>query len=501
MSITESSPLDPSSFIRWHLRMYSREAVSRTYAHNVGGLIRASTSKFLGRDFSNTFFYLAVDKAGKVVRHGPLPLNPASLKEVFGSPSDPALTLKLRLMWMRHNPDMESSDNGEAAAGVIKWLAEELGVSPLFFDSALFGVDPLPMGLVPQEDSEPSPLTNSINGVYSSGSPGEIATIWFAHRLDKTLSTYIVDNGSSRMMSQIVRPIITGAFQLPFLGIDSMILNDDHLYNVVFSRELDEAHSWARDLGGEGSFGVEQYNKLVDHYDKLHNIDLLFADMEVVVRMLKHIADSRVSLTLQNPERWSDPTSPVKWTRVPIETSLTITNLESQLSTRRSAVASNLRTLTGMMNTRIAMTSSQLAADTRKDSSSMTTIALMTMFFLPGAFVAAFFSIDLMGYDEDGNLYFSRHTWIFFVVTVLLTALVFGVWHYHHGGGWRPLRARVKKLAVRQGSPTRLSPIPEAMSVSSGVSPDPSRPHVADPEKGFVARKKKDHVAVDISGI
>ena len=83
-------------------------------------------------------------------------------------------------------------------------------------------------------------------------------------------------------------------------------------------------------------------------------------------------------------------------------------------------------------NIEIANTSREIASATLRDSSSMITIATMTMLFLPGTFVSAILSMAFFnnGTDTSGQptLTVLPQWWIFPVATIPLTLLVFGLW-------------------------------------------------------------------------
>lgn len=67
-----------------------------------------------------------------------------------------------------------------------------------------------------------------------------------------------------------------------------------------------------------------------------------------------------------------------------------------------------------------------LAAKAKRDASSMKTVAIMTMAFLPATFFAAVFSMPSLEWDKPGVV-----TWsfaVYWALTVPVTALVFGIW-------------------------------------------------------------------------
>ncbi|KAL8848050.1 MAG: hypothetical protein Q9221_006910 [Calogaya cf. arnoldii] len=101
-------------------------------------------------------------------------------------------------------------------------------------------------------------------------------------------------------------------------------------------------------------------------------------------------------------------------------------------------------------NLEIANLTSKIARDAQRDSSSMITIAAVTMVFLPGTFISAIFSMAFFnaGTDENGKatLEVSPLVWYFPAITVPLTVLVLGVWEI-----WR--RKRQAKLVPADKQP------------------------------------------------
>ncbi|KAL8314255.1 hypothetical protein RB593_008068 [Gaeumannomyces tritici] len=70
----------------------------------------------------------------------------------------------------------------------------------------------------------------------------------------------------------------------------------------------------------------------------------------------------------------------------------------------------------------------EIAFDTKRDSQHMRSIALLTMVFLPGTFLASVFSMTFFDWKEGASV--SEYIWIYFVIAILLTLIVIGVWWY-----------------------------------------------------------------------
>ncbi|KAI7912838.1 hypothetical protein M0657_002226 [Pyricularia oryzae] len=86
-------------------------------------------------------------------------------------------------------------------------------------------------------------------------------------------------------------------------------------------------------------------------------------------------------------------------------------------------------------------TNLEIALETKRDSKHMRSIALLTMVFLPGTFLAAIvwptllqtvFSMDFFEWnaDDQGLAKVSRYIWLYFIITFLLTLGTLGLWWY-----------------------------------------------------------------------
>ena len=76
------------------------------------------------------------------------------------------------------------------------------------------------------------------------------------------------------------------------------------------------------------------------------------------------------------------------------------------------------------INIEVAKASKELAEAARKDSSSMKTVAVLTMAFLPATFLAALFSVPSLGWDEHKPEKFT----IYWVCVIPVTIVTFALW-------------------------------------------------------------------------
>ncbi|KAE9376117.1 hypothetical protein N431DRAFT_333189, partial [Stipitochalara longipes BDJ] len=84
-------------------------------------------------------------------------------------------------------------------------------------------------------------------------------------------------------------------------------------------------------------------------------------------------------------------------------------------------------TLGNKLSARISEQSRDIARESKRDSSAMKAIAVLTMFFLPGTFFAAFFAMPLFDWGSSSSAG-GHKLWIYWATTVPATILVLVVW-------------------------------------------------------------------------
>ncbi|KAK4165482.1 hypothetical protein QBC43DRAFT_351052 [Cladorrhinum sp. PSN259] len=97
--------------------------------------------------------------------------------------------------------------------------------------------------------------------------------------------------------------------------------------------------------------------------------------------------------------------------------------LESRVKNQSSVLFSFLTHQDSMINLQVANASRDLAEAARRDGSSMKTIAVLTMAFLPATFVAAWFAVPNMGWDTKDNLMLIYWAWV-----ISITFATFILW-------------------------------------------------------------------------
>ncbi|PTB81159.1 hypothetical protein M440DRAFT_63201 [Trichoderma longibrachiatum ATCC 18648] len=83
------------------------------------------------------------------------------------------------------------------------------------------------------------------------------------------------------------------------------------------------------------------------------------------------------------------------------------------------------------LNLEIAGEQRRIAHASKRDSTAMKTISLMGALFLPGTYLASVFSMTFFNFDADADPVISNWLWVYFVITIPVTALIVGFWLWY----------------------------------------------------------------------
>ncbi|KAF2099787.1 hypothetical protein NA57DRAFT_75292 [Rhizodiscina lignyota] len=128
--------------------------------------------------------------------------------------------------------------------------------------------------------------------------------------------------------------------------------------------------------------------------------------------------------------------------------SFILETLKHEVTGASPRIESQQTTLDGETNIIIANNSYLAAEEARRDSASMKTIAVVTLVFLPGTFVAAIFSMSMFqwisqGGGSDSSQVLSGWFWLYWAVTVPLTVVILIVWIIWYR--WTDKRYKVRR--------------------------------------------------------
>lgn len=99
------------------------------------------------------------------------------------------------------------------------------------------------------------------------------------------------------------------------------------------------------------------------------------------------------------------------------------------------------------VNISLAETSATIAQESKKDSSSMKAIAVLTMCFLPGTFLATIFAMPLFNWDGNGLPVIKDGFRYYWAIAIPLTVLVLAMWAIAMLLPWRMWLRKMRKRA------------------------------------------------------
>ena len=86
-------------------------------------------------------------------------------------------------------------------------------------------------------------------------------------------------------------------------------------------------------------------------------------------------------------------------------------------------------------------TNTLIAMKTNDDSSSMRTIAALTMVYLPGTFISSIFGMAFFD-SENGSFFVLKKWWLYLAITVPLTLVTVGLWRF-----WETIKDRAGEFS------------------------------------------------------
>ncbi|KAK5167660.1 uncharacterized protein LTR77_007359 [Saxophila tyrrhenica] len=169
------------------------------------------------------------------------------------------------------------------------------------------------------------------------------------------------------------------------------------------TKYVDEYHNTWRHLWEGGTSYIEEMREKIEQQTRYAK--QVHLDLEVIPRRIKNQSKAIFNFIAQRDNAL---------------------NIELAKSSRKIAEESRRDNL---LNIEIAKATAQVAEETRQDSAAMKTIAILTLTFLPGTAVASFFSMEMFNWRPGpGEQIASPYLWVFFVVTIPITALVYVIW-------------------------------------------------------------------------
>ncbi|KAF6755900.1 hypothetical protein DFP72DRAFT_810951, partial [Ephemerocybe angulata] len=333
----------------------------------------------------------------------------------------------------------------------IEYLIKSLGVCPVFLSSvttvhwlldtgnALFKTFTV--------NKENKRVLSSIHGFFRYSDCGRPAHIWFQHNLLERRSTYLMHDCPERVKTTIKKwaesPDDRRNLLRP-LAVDSLIIDDatwawskgvvesaekllkyEHYSKEENAERIDEAVHYLYSLSQHFHILQEELNGTVEQLDYLLKVHELLSVSSASIP-LASVEDSLrfIRSRTHNWHRWVN-----NWKE---RTEIRI-HLFFNLSTQKD----------NAVNMSVAQLTSEIATETYKDSSSMITIAALTLVFLPGTFTSGLFSMPFM---QQAVINSGAGWRLYLEVTLPLTLVVLVVWN-----SWRLYRNKQQPGGLQIG--------------------------------------------------
>ncbi|KAF6754127.1 hypothetical protein DFP72DRAFT_1068956 [Ephemerocybe angulata] len=429
--------------------------------------------------FPTTFHLLEVGRTSKETLNiqKNLPLRVESLESHLRDVSNGGSQAPiLRVLWLVQGKD-HAKLNVPSAPDVVAWMGQKLGVSPLFMDTLFTQQPPIPLSKLsewPRGYTAPGLGIDKLAGVYRVANGN---CVWFRHEFPREpdgarVSTYVVsgkyvhaDLFLNERVHYVHHAIPRRSGLTEFMAVD-LLLNDNTMlgtdintYYSDLTKSLSSLGDASEQIPGLVPIDPNRRKHLYTSLNKAYKALGVVGsqcDLQVeVIKLLKQLAVAYSYLysegAVQEQRRVQKLHSALD--SLGMATNLVQLDVTSRLqyfSTLMNLHMGTLMQIDSATSMEIADSSKKIAEETRKDSASMTTIAVMTMFFLPGTLVAGVFSTPFFGNAaEVENMGISSKFWWFWAFTISLTILVGLVWmfiQYKTTITWKNTSARRKAV-------------------------------------------------------
>ncbi|KAJ3534302.1 hypothetical protein NMY22_g6984 [Coprinellus aureogranulatus] len=369
----------------------------------------------------------------------------------------------IQVIWLEEieKKSLESpSRETDSIIATIRFMAENLGVSPLFLDCLFIPRSAMPFNKLsewpyPSDNRHYSTLESDLSGMYRTVNEN---CVWFRHSFRQgqhVSSTYVVHTIRHQTSSSASKFFLrvehlrsrreTRTTLLNFMAID-VLFNDmatAHLDLNECYRSLKTAlDSIDEHAAGSDSDGIQErvkayYATLKDAYKVLNVLNTRCDDQFQTIGVLRDlvrawsILDCAEALVTERERRCISLFGTLDGMKMEMNVLTGDIKARSQFfGTLMSLHLGALMQIDSSTSLSIASSSKKIAEETKKDGRSMKIIAVVTMVFLPASLIAGIIDTPFFttGDEALSTLKVSPQFWIFWVVSVPLTILVFLAW-------------------------------------------------------------------------
>ncbi|KAJ3508564.1 hypothetical protein NMY22_g16570 [Coprinellus aureogranulatus] len=368
----------------------------------------------------------------------------------------------IQVIWLEEieKKGLESpSHETDSIIATIRFMAENLGVSPLFLDCLFIPRSAMPFNKLsewpyPGDDRHYSTLESDLSGMYRTVNENCVCFRHSFRQGQHVSSTYVVhtmrhqtSSSASKFFSRVEHLRArreTRTSLLNFMAID-VLFNDmatAHLDLNECYRSLKTALDSIDEHIRSDSEGIQErvkayYSTLKDAYKVLNVLNTRCDDQFQTIGALRDlvkawsILDCAEALVVERERRCISLFGTLDGMKMEMNVLTGDIKARSQFfGTLMSLHLGALMQIDSSTSLSIASSSKRIAEETKKDGRSMKIIAVVTMVFLPASLVAGIIDTPFFTTGEEAlsTLKVSPQFWILWVVSVSLTILVLLAW-------------------------------------------------------------------------
>ncbi|TEB23512.1 hypothetical protein FA13DRAFT_1715321 [Coprinellus micaceus] len=437
--------------VNWRITVPELEAFSTLYIDSGAGrnFDRAAGQLWAKTEHApDTLHYLAIPRGrpDELVIREKERLTPQKLKELVDGNKGSAVEVKLTPLaqqsWIEEvqKKSQQAPGREHDVLPAIKYMAQTLGVSPLFLDCIFIPRSALPFCKLSdwpayERDHRFSAKTTELDGQHLS-STYVVHTI--RHQTTSSAHKFFTRVNTTRS-HRATRYSLLSFMAIDVLFSDMATAHSDlNTCYVTLKTALDSIdENTGTDADGIQERTKKYYRTLKDSYKVLSVLNTRSDDQVQTIKMLRALVQAYCLLD------WDEHLLGEREQRMralhcaldgmEMETNVLAGDLRARnqfFGTLMSLHLGALMQIDSSTSLSIARSSEKIAGETKKDGRSMKIIAIVTMFFLPASLVAGILDTPFFttGDEVPGRLKVSPSFWILWVVSVPLTILVFAAW-------------------------------------------------------------------------
>lgn len=455
---------DAEPSVNWVLTVPEIELFSTLYSHSLSArsfnkACRQLWAKDSREHVPYTLHYAAIPKdtpEQAFVRQNQ-PVTRQRLEQLMSGHS----SAPIQVIWLEESRTGTGSPHSHESevSATLRFMAENIGVSPLFLDSFFIPRATTPFNKLSEwpryaNDRRYSTVTADLTGMYRTLNEN---CVWFRHSFkdgQHRSSIYVVHtirpqttSTSSKFFTRLEHLRSSRGPRNPllaFMAIDVLFSDTATAHSDLNScyKDLRTAldsidENVANDSTATRERIQKYYGTLKDSYKALNVLNTRCDDQFQTIGVLRDLItawsllDCDARVVTEREQRALSLHGTLDGMKMEMNILAGDIKARSQFfGTLMSLHLGALMQIDSSTSLSIASSSRKIAEETKKDGRSMKTIAVVTMAFLPASLIAGIIDTPFFtnGEESSGPLKMSQQFWLFWAISLPLTVLVFAAW-------------------------------------------------------------------------